>query len=532
MNDEKKIEFQSPMANAVYEAYKRGEEDEAMLPLVLHDEKGEPVCLPGKGDSLIFYDIRGEREIELSQAFVEKDFPHFPVRDFLDLCYVTMIRYHEELDAKVAFPPLGRVVDTLAETVSKAGLRQAKVVETEKAIHLSYFLNGKNREAFPGEERHFIESPTVEDYSVIPGLEADKVGDKIIEQIGDDGVSLIVSNFANIDVLGHIENAESAKKAVEVVDRNLGRIVEAAGKAGVDVLITADHGTVEKWFYPEGTIDTGHTTSPVPAVYVPADGKSGGITLQSGGALTDIAPTIIDLLGLEKPEGMTGVSLIEGRKAADGKRRVLFVIADGWGHSDETEGNLIAQADTPVMDRLRSECPDALLHASGEPVGLPEGTVGNSEAGHLHIGAGRVVYSDRLRIDKAIRDGSYMKNEAFVEAMDNAAKEGRALHLLGIVSFFSSHGSIDHLLALLDMAKERGVKKAYVHSLLGRRGERPEAGAAYIQKVDDKCGELSIGRVCTVTGRFWALDREENWDRVEKAYRAIAFGDGRKVVDS
>ena len=158
--------------------------------------------------------------------------------------------------------------------------------------------------------------------------------------------------------------------------------------------------------------------------------------------------------------------------------------------------------------------------------------MGNSEAGHLHIGAGRVVYSDRLRIDKAIRDGSYMKNEAFVEAMDNAAKEGRALHLLGIVSFFSSHGSIDHLLALLDMAKERGVKKVYVHSLLGRRGERPEAGAAYIQKVDDRCEELGIGRVCTVTGRFWALDREENWDRVEKAYRAIAFGEGRKVVDS
>jgi len=530
MNQEKAPKFRSPMAHAVYEAYRRGEEDEAMEPLVLKDRDGKPVGIPQKGDSLIFYDIRGEREVEISQAFVEKDFSHFPVRDFLDLRFVTMIRYHEKLPARVAFPPQEEVEGTLGEAVSKAGLRQAKVVETEKSIHVSYFLNGKRRDPFEGEERHFIESPVVHDYSTVPGLEADKVADKIIERLGDSGLDLVVANFANIDVLGHLENDDSAVAAVETVDRNVGRVVEAARKAGVHVVLTADHGTVEKRLYPEGTIDTGHTDSPVPVVFVPADGGADGVTLREGGSLVDIAPTVLALLGVEKPAVMTGKSLLRGWNGRGGKSRVLLVIADGWGHSDKTEGNLIARANTPHMDRLLGAYPNGLLAASGEAVGLPAGTVGNSEAGHLHLGSGRVIYSDRLRIDRAIRDGSYRKNEAFLWAMDEAAKNKKALHLLGIVSFFSSHGSLEHLLELLEMAKERSVETIYVHSLLGRRGERPEAGASYIEQVDDKCKELGVGRVCSVTGRFWALDREENWDRVEKAYRAIAFGDGRTVV--
>ena len=163
---------------------------------------------------------------------------------------------------------------------------------------------------------------------------------------------------------------------------------------------------------------------------------------------------------------------------------------------------------------------------------LPWRHFGGQGGFRVVLGGYGFLHSDRLRIDKAIADGSFRTNEAFTWAMDDAAKNEKTLHLLGIVSFFSSHGSLDHLMELLETAKERGVKKVRVHSLLGRRGERPEAGAAYIEAVDDKCRELGLGSVCTVTGRFWALDREENWDRVEKAYRAIAFGDGRKVVAS
>jgi 2,3-bisphosphoglycerate-independent phosphoglycerate mutase len=169
------------------------------------------------------------------------------------------------------------------------------------------------------------------------------------------------------------------------------------------------------------------------------------------------------------------------------------------------------------------------LEASGEAVGMPSGTVGNSEAGHLHIGAGRRIFLDRIRIDKSIDDGTIFQNPAFLWAMENAKKQDKALHLLGIVSHYSSHGTIDHLFALMHMAKKLGVKKIFVHALLGRRGERPESGAIYVAKVAEKCQELSLGEVATVIGRFWALDREFNWDRVEKTYRALIHGEGTPV---
>jgi 2,3-bisphosphoglycerate-independent phosphoglycerate mutase len=173
------------------------------------------------------------------------------------------------------------------------------------------------------------------------------------------------------------------------------------------------------------------------------------------------------------------------------------------------------------MDRLMRTCPWTLLQAAGLPVGMPEGSVGNSECGHLHIGAGRVVPSDRVRIDEAIRKGAIHENEAFRWAMAPCREEGKTLHLLGIVSFYSSHGSLDHLFALMEMAKRQGVKKLCIHSLLGRRGEKPASGAIYVDKVEKKAAELGLGKVVTVMGRYWALDREHNWDRIEKAYRAL-----------
>ncbi|NWG32628.1 MAG: phosphoglycerate mutase (2,3-diphosphoglycerate-independent), partial [Rhodocyclaceae bacterium] len=158
---------------------------------------------------------------------------------------------------------------------------------------------------------------------------------------------------------------------------------------------------------------------------------------------------------------------------------------------------------------------------SGLAVGMPAGSVGNSECGHLHIGAGRVVPSDRVRIDEAIRTGSFFENPVFRWAMEPAKNAGCALHLLGIVSFYSSHGPLDYLLALMEMARREGVREVYIHGLLGRRGERPESGAIYVGKVEDRARELGLGEVVTIMGRYWAMDREENWDRIEKAYRAL-----------
>jgi 2,3-bisphosphoglycerate-independent phosphoglycerate mutase len=207
------------------------------------------------------------------------------------------------------------------------------------------------------------------------------------------------------------------------------------------------------------------------------------------------------------------------------------LILDGWGENSSTVGNLIACACTPVMDRLKKTYPHTLLAASGEAVGLAPGTVGNSEAGHLHIGAGRRIYADSVKIDRSIANGSFFHNEAFLHVIRASKDAGTALHLMGIVSFFSSHGSINHLLALMDLAKQEGIKNVFIHAMLGRRGEMPESGANYIEKVERKTEEINLGKVVSVIGRYWSMDREENWDRIEKAYRMFVYGEGTPVTE-
>jgi len=188
------------------------------------------------------------------------------------------------------------------------------------------------------------------------------------------------------------------------------------------------------------------------------------------------------------------------------------------------------------MDGLRAAYPATCIEAAGEAVGLPNTvpnrpgkTVGNSEVGHLHLGAGRIVPSDRLRIERAIADRSFFENPAFLWAMEGAKREGTRLHLLGIISFYSSHGSVEHLKALLRMAAQVGVPEVYVHGMLGRRGEKPESGAIYVGDIEAECEWLGIGQFVSLIGRFWSLDREHNWDRIEKSYRWLVYGEGRPV---
>jgi 2,3-bisphosphoglycerate-independent phosphoglycerate mutase len=526
-----KPDFKTPMAIAVREAYGRGEEDEALDPLVLVDGSGVPIGRMGRGDYVIFYDIRGEREIELTESLVDDNLDEFPTVKGLGLKFVTMIEYDKKLDVEVAYPPLVELKDTLSEIVSQAGLKQVKIVESEKSIHLGFFLNGKKKEPFPGEERLIVPTPKdVETFDKKPEMSIKEVSQQIIKRIEDPSYDLVIANFANIDVLGHIENEEAIKKAVHAVDREVGKVLDAARKNGVVSIVTADHGTVEKWKYPDGAIDTGHTNSPVPFMIVAPEGED-EYSVKNKGELSDVAPTALHILGLPKSSIMTGNSLLQNSAVTGKKNRLLLLIVDGWGHNDDEFGNLILDSKTPVMDELMSGNNFTLLNASGTSVGMPEGTVGNSEAGHLHIGAGRTIYSDRLRIDKSLSDGSFFENEAFLGAVRGARDEGKNLHLLGIVSFYSSHGSLDHLIALMNLAKREGVKNLYMHSMLGRRGERPESGARYIAQVEEEWRRLGLGKVVDVIGRFWSLDREENWDRIEKTYRLLVHGDARQVSD-
>jgi len=321
------------------------------------------------------------------------------------------------------------------------------------------------------------------------------------------------------------------------VDTQLGRALAVARELGVAALVTADHGTVEKWYYPDGQIDTGHTDSDVPCVLVAPDLRN--VALRDGGTLVDVAPTVLHLLGLEKPALMTGTSLIEGEiETGEGRSRAALFVLDGWGARDEEWGNLILEADTPVMDALQATYPSTRLEAAGSAVGLPDSvpnregkTVGNSEVGHLHIGAGRVVPSDRYRIETEIENGRFFENPVFQWAMEGAKRDGTRLHMLGIISFYSSHGSVEHLKALMRMAVQIGVPEVYVHGMLGRRGEKPESGAIYTGAIEAECERLGLGQFVSLIGRFWSLDREHNWDRIEKSYRWLVHGEGNPVPD-
>ena len=516
------------MAEAVRQAYAEGQEEELFEPIVAVDSQGEPYGKIREGECVIFYNIRGEREIQLTQAIMDPRFSHFQRASGQPVRMATMIEYQEDLPVQVGFPPLGQVENTLGEVLSNRGMRQMRVVESEKAIHVSYFLNGKVEDPLPLEDRVFVPSnKDVRNFDELPEMSVDEVAATLVAKLREGAYPFILGNFANVDVVGHMENDEAVGTAIEVVDAHTGVVVEEAQKQGYVTLITADHGTVEKRLYPDGSIDTGHSDSPVPFLLIPPKG-SVQIDLRSGGSLVDVAPTILEILGVPIPGEMTGKSLLTGLEKGvytgclcEGQPRVLLLILDGWGHKPTEQGNLIAQTPTPIMDQLTGTYPWTTLEAAGMAVGMPEGSVGNSECGHLHIGAGRVIPSDRVRIDEAIRTGAFYENEAFRWAIAPCREEGKALHLLGIVSFYSSHGSLDHLFALLEMAKREGVEKVYIHSLLGRRGERPESGAIYVDKVEKKALELGLGEVVTVMGRYWAMDREHNWDRIEKAYRAL-----------
>jgi 2,3-bisphosphoglycerate-independent phosphoglycerate mutase len=519
------------LAAAIREAYKLGQEDEALEPIIKVDSAGRPRGRIGDGDSVIFYDIRGEREVELTQSLIAPEFSHFDRGHPLQLHFVSMITYDPSLEVGVAFPAEEKIGNTLVEIMTGAGLRVAKVAESEKAVHIGFFLNGKNGAIFPGEERFIVPSPqAVRSYSQTPEMSAAAVVREVVAKVKDPAFPVVIANLANVDVVGHIEDRTAVLKAVEAADGALGTIAAECRRSEATLIVTADHGTVEEWLYPDGSINTGHTKNPVP--FILADFCRGEKTarLRPEGELADVAPTVLDLLALDKAIEMTGETLIAAPAGARRRAKIVLLILDGWGLREDAFGNIIHQAHTPHFDALWSGFPHSVLQAAGAAVGMPDKTVGNSEAGHLHLGAGRRIFSDRVRIDRSVEDGSFYKNPEFLAAMAQARGKKKPLHLMGIISHYSSHGMLEHLFALMRLAKEQNLTEVYIHGFIGRRGERPESGALYVEKVEETGRELGLGELVTVMGRHWPLDREHNWDRIEKAYRALVQGAGTRVL--
>lgn len=211
---------------------------------------------------------------------------------------------------------------------------------------------------------------------------------------------------------------------------------------------------------------------------------------------------------------------------------VVLTIMDGWGLRTDREGNAIALAETPNVDSYRERFPFTRLKASGEAVGLPEGQMGNSEVGHLNMGAGRVVYQEFTRISLAIRDRTFFQNPVLLEIINKVKENNSSLHLLGLVSDGGVHSHIEHLYALLELAKEEGLKKVYIHALLDGRDVPPANAKEYLTALKAKMKSLGVGEIATVSGRYYAMDRDNRWDRVEKAYRAFVYGEGEEAANS
>jgi 2,3-bisphosphoglycerate-independent phosphoglycerate mutase len=511
------------LAKAVLQSYAAGQTDYSLEPLVLADRAGQPTGRIKDQDAVIFCCRRGEREVQLTEAFVDQELDHFPRQKFEHLPFVILTLYHEKFkDQPVAFAPK-MIPDTLSEVLSRNHLRQLHISESEKYSHVTFFFNGGNHQPFPGELDIRVPSPKNISPEQNPELSLKQVTNELIGRL-DQGFELIVANFANGDVIGHTQDREAKIRCAEHVDAHLGRVLRAARETGYLTIVTADHGNLEQLYTPDGKAHVSHTANPVPFILVPV--ASGVAAPLQAGKLADIAPTILSILRIDQPASMTGASLVHDDSGllAD---RVLLIILDGWGLGARDETDPIFLAHTPNWDDALQRCPYTSLQASGEHVGLKPGKAGNSEAGHINIGAGRVVLQDDVRLDAAMQDGSFYTNEIFLQTIQDVKQRHSSLHLIGLLSEKSSHGSIDYPLALLSMASQHGLSEVYVHLIFDGRSTEPGSAPELLEWLDRRISSIGVGKIVTGMGRSIALDRDGNYQKTRAAYDALVFGAGR-----
>jgi 2,3-bisphosphoglycerate-independent phosphoglycerate mutase len=270
-----------------------------------------------------------------------------------------------------------------------------------------------------------------------------------------------------------------------------------------------------------------HTTNPVKFILLDSHLQS-PIHLRTG-KLADVAPTVLSALGLAQPVSMNGETLAPQHDWG-GKRRVMLVILDGWGIGREDDGNPIHISPTPYWDELLRCSSNSQLDASGEAVGLRDGMTGNSEAGHMNLGAGRVVLQDDVRLDMAMKDGSFYTNKVFLQTIREVKQRGKNLHLIGLLTAKSSHGSVDYPLALLRLAREQGLEQVYLHMIFDGRSTEPGSAPALLEQLEHQIAEAGIGKVVSGVGRGIALDRDGNYARTQCAFDAFVLGKGKRCV--
>ena len=508
------------LAAAVKHAYTLGQDDYHLEPMVL-TENDIPVGRITDKDAVIFCCRRGEREIELTEFFTDDNFNHVDRKRLDDLHFVIMTMYHEKFKAlPIAFAP-SKVENSLAQVLSNAGKTQFHCAESEKFAHVTFFFNGGENQPFPGETDVCIPSPKGIAFDQKPELSLPEVVKEIHAALGQ--YDFIVTNFANGDVIGHTQNTSAKLEACSCISRHLHTVIQDALSKGYVVAITADHGNIEKLYKASGKPDGAHTTNPVPFILI--DPSNTAPIPLSDGALCDVAPTILDIMGIPKPTEMTGKSLAGPHFWQPGQK-VLLVICDGWGLGTNDDNDAIHLADTAYWDTLLQTYPWSKLEASGTAVGLGSGKAGNSEAGHTNLGAGRCVIQDDVRLDAAVQDGSFKQNPVFIGAIDHAKRHNSALHLLAYLTHKSSHGCIDYPLSICEMARDANLDRVYLHIIFDGRSTDPGSAPALLLETDARLQKIGVGRIVDGVGRGIALDRDKNYPKVKQAYDAMISGIG------
>jgi 2,3-bisphosphoglycerate-independent phosphoglycerate mutase len=276
---------------------------------------------------------------------------------------------------------------------------------------------------------------------------------------------------------------------------------------------------------PDGAPHVSHTANPVPFLLIDPHAKS-QVPLRDG-KLADIAPTVLQALGIAQPSAMEGATLAPGYDWS-GKRRVLLIILDGWGIGKNDDANPIFLAQTPMWDDLMNRYPHTQVQAAGDAVGLQKGKAGNSEAGHMNIGAGRVVLQDDVRLDLAMQDGSFYTNAIFCRVINEVKQHRTNLHLIALLTEKSSHGSIDYPLALLRMAQAANLRQVYLHVIFDGRSTEPGSAPMLLEKLENQVEAIGVGQIVSGVGRSIALDRDGNYAKTRRAYEALVLGIGRK----
>lgn len=499
--------------------YKQGTSAYWIPPLILSG-KGGPIGRIESGDAVIFCCRRGEREVQLTRAFVDDPFAGFSRKRLDPLTFVPLTLYHPDFRSlPVAFLPQG-IDRPLAEVISQEGLSQLHLAEQEKYAHVTYFFNGGRTDPFPGEIDISVPSFLDNPLKAPPILMS-----RLRSALAEERYPFVVINVASGDLVGHYPELEAKIDCAETVDRALGKFLSIAKQNGYWTMITADHGLLEEHGPEDGPINTSHTTHPVPFLLIL---PSGEVQATAGsGRLADVAPTILHLLHIEPPREMTGRSLVKGE--ISGAERVMLVILDGWGIGEKGHINPIEQADTPVWDGLMRQ-PMARLVASGEDVGLLPGQKGNSESGHMNMGAGRIVVQDDVRIARAIESGEFGNNMALRRAIDDVKRRDSSLHLLGLLSRSSSHGSLEYPIQLLRLAREEGLQRVYLHLITDGRSTQPGRSSRLLREVGEEIARIGIGAIVTLVGRGYALDRGEDYTgKTKLVYEALVSGEGTRI---